>query len=170
MNDRLQEWKESTWRVSPALNVPGLDPETVQIAVLESDPIQNFRKLLRDSRSRFLKEIAEERDPSQRELHKKIQIGVTWDRLFQTTPGDHVYLLTPARSKTNESRVKKTIISSNTPDGRRWLTTKVAELADRPVCWCIPFDATTGKSIEIDLRPENLLDLQKEYHQWVEAG
>ncbi len=169
MNDRTQEWKESTWQISPTLNVPELEPAAVQFAVLESDPLEDYRKLLIKSRVQFRKEIEEERDASKREIHKRVQMSVTWDGLFRDTHGDQVYLLTPSRSKANESRVRKTIVSSNSPQKRRWLTTKVADLGDRPVCWSIPLDTAIGKSIEVELQEENLFDLRKEYQELIEV-
>lgn len=170
MNDRIEEWKKTTWQIRPTLDFPELDPEVVQYAALGSDPIEEFRKLLRENRDRFLKEVAESRDPSQRELLKRAQISVTWDGLFHTTPGDQVYLLIPSRSKNDPARVRKSLVSSNAPQGRRWLTTRVTILDDRPICWCIPFGAATGESVEIGLRQENLFDLWQEYQQCVEAG
>lgn len=170
MDDQIRRWKDSTWQISPALNARELDPAAVQFAVLESDPIEDYRKLLIKSGVQFRKEIEEERDVSKRELHKRVQMSVTWDGLFRAARGDQVYLLAPSKSKANESRVRKTIVSSSSPQGRRWLTTKVTNLGDRPVCWCIPVDATIGKSIEVELRKENLFDLQKEYHELVEVG
>ncbi len=39
MENQISEWKASTWRIRPTLDMPDLEPEAVQFAVLEKDPI-----------------------------------------------------------------------------------------------------------------------------------
>lgn len=87
MNDRIQAWKDSTWQIHPTLRMPTLDPEAVQVAVLDSNPIEDYRKSLKQNRERFRREIGEEKDSTQRELLKRAQITGTWDRLFNGVTG-----------------------------------------------------------------------------------
>ena len=169
MNEKIEERKRTTWQVRPTLDFPELDPEVLQYAVFEADPIGEFRELLSNSRARFAKELAATKGPSQRELLKRVQITTTWDSLFRSTPGDQVYLLIPSRSNNDPARLTKSVVSSNAVQGQRWLTTRVATLGDTPICWCIPFEASTGKSADIEIRQENLFDLQQEYQQRIEG-
>jgi len=170
MNDKIQNWKDTTWQIRPALHMPELDPEAVQFAVLESDPIEDYRKVLLQRRDRFRRELSEEKDSRQRELLKMAQMTGTWDRLFKSITGDQVYLLVPSRSERNQSLTRATLISSNGPEERRWLTTKIAYRNGTPTCWCIPLDTAIGKSVQVELRNENVLDPQKLYDELIESS
>lgn len=170
MNDKIQNWKNTTWQIRPELHMPELDPEVVQFAVLESDPIEHYRKVLVHSRDRFRTELSEEKDSGQRELLKRAQMTGTWDRLFKSITGDQVYLLGPPRTERNQSLARATLISSNGPEGRRWVTTKIAYRNGTPTCWCVPVNTEIGKSVQVELRNENVLDPQKLYDELIQSS
>lgn len=165
MNDKIQNWKDTTWQIRPALNMPELDPEAVQFAVLDSDPIEDYRKSLMRNGERFRKDVGDEKDSKRRELLKRAHMTATWDQLFKATTGDLVYLLVPSRSKRNESLARAFVISSNDHPGRKWLTTKVVYRDGLPICWSIAIDTTIGKSVDVEIKTDNLLDLQKLYDE-----
>jgi len=168
MQDIPQRWKDSTWQIHPRLNMPESNFNAVQFAVLDSDPVEQFKKKLLHNRERFRKEIDAEREPSSREMIKRAQMTATWDGLFRAVHGDQVYLLTPAKSK--ELMAKATLVSSNSPAGRKWFTTKVEYRENSLKCWCIPTDLTVGKSAEIELAKDNMFNIQHVYHEMIEEG
>jgi len=170
MNDRIQAWKDSTWQIQPTLDMPALDPEAVQYAVLDSDPIEGFRMSLKQNRERFRKEIGEETDSLQRELLKRVQISGTWDRLFSVVPGDQVCLLVPSRSERNESLMRTTLIRSNGPAGRKWFATKIVYRDNAPMCWCIPVETAMGTSVQVEIRKENVLNITRLYEEIIGAN
>lgn len=165
MNDRIKNWKDITWQIRPTINMPQLDPEAVQFAVLDSDPIEDYRKSLMRNGDGFRKEVGDEKDSKRREQLKRTQMTTTWDLLFKATTGDLVYLLVPSRSKRNDSLARAFLISSNDQPGRKWLTTKIAYRDGSPICWSIPVDTIIGKSVDVELKTDNLLDLQKLYDE-----
>ncbi len=167
MNQDIQDWKNSTWQIRPILSMPDLDPEAAQLAVLDSDPIDSYRKALVQNRERFRQEIEAEDDPSKRSLLKTAQMTSAWDRLFKATTGDQVYLLVPSRSRTNESLTRTFLISSNNPAGRRWLATKVVYHGNSPACWCVQVETVIGKEVQVELRGDNAIDLQRLYDQFI---
>lgn len=163
----IENWKASTWQICPAINMPDMDPEAVQFAILDSDPIENYRKALVENRDRFRKTIEDETDPNKLTLLKTTQMTTMWDQLFKATTGDKVYLLVPSRTKTNQSLARTFLISSNEPAGRKWLTTKVAYRDGRPTCWCIKVDTEIGKEVHVELRNENTVSLNQLYDQFM---
>ena len=169
MSDKIRKWKETTWQILPRINMPSLDPQAVQFALFDSDPIDQYRKALLANRDRLRREIAAEPDSMQREILRKAQMITTWDGLFRTITGDEVYLLVPSLSKTNESLSRALVVSSNSPAGRKWLTTKIAHCDDAPTCWCLPINTEIGKSVEIELQKENVFEIGKLYHDLVET-
>ena len=169
MNDKIQNWKDTTWQTLPVLHMPELHPEAVQFAMFESDPIEDYRKILIQSRDRFRRELRDEEDSKQRELLKRAQMTGTWDGLFKSIAGDRVYLLVPSRSRTNESLTRVTVISSNSPEGRKWLTTKIGCRDNMPTCWCIPVETAIGNSVQVELRNENAFDPQNLYDELIES-
>ena len=170
MNDKIQNWKNTTWQIQPELDVPELDLEAVQFAVRESNPVEEYKKVLAQSRIRLQNELSEEKDSEQRDLLKTARMIGPWDRLFKSVTGDEVYLLVPRRSGKNQSRTRVILISSNGPEGRRWLTTKVAYREGKPICWCIPVDTVIGKEVHVELRGENSLNLQMIFDEFIGAN
>ncbi len=170
MNNSIENWRSLTWHIRPALNMPDLDPDAVQFAVLDSDPIQSFRKSLVQNRETFRKTLEAEPDPNRRNLLKTSQVTTTWDQLFKATTGDQIYLLTPSQSKRNQSLARTLLISSNAPAGRKWVTTKVAYRDQQPICWCIEVDTAIGREIQVELRSENSVHLKQLYDQFMTAN
>ena len=161
MDARIQEWKETTWQIRPSLNAPDLDPEAVQFAVLEFDPVDAFRKSLAEDVDKFRNELEEEPDATRRALQRKSHMTLTWDRLFNAVTGDQVHLLVPGTSKRYESIVRSFVVSSNSSPGRKWVVTKVVYREDEPLCWCIPVETAIGKSVDVELRRDNAFDFKK---------
>lgn len=168
MQERTQAWKDATWQIQPRLNMPELNSKAVQFAVLDSDPVEQFKKKLLLNRERFRQEIEGEKDPLRREMLKRAQMTATWDGLFRAVHGDQVYLLTPATSK--ELMARATLVSSNSPAGRKWFTTKVEYRENTLTCWCIPTDVSVGKSAEVELAKNNMFNIQRVYHELIEEG
>ena len=168
-DDRIQNWKETSWQIHPILNMPELDPEAVQFALLPSDPLEHYRKILTGNAARIRREVEDEKDSMQREVVKRVRMTDTWDRLFKVTTGDQVHLLVAARSGKNEIITRTVVLSSNDPAGRKWLTTKIAYRDNKPICWCIPVDTAIGTSVGVELRHENAIDITKLYDEIVGA-
>lgn len=165
MKDRVRKWKDSTWQIHPSLNVPDLDPEAVQLAVLDSDPLETFRRNVMRNEARFRKEALDEDEPHRQESHRKAHMTTMWDLLFKETTGDKLCLLAPFRSKRNATLARAFVISSNSAPGRKWLATKVACCGEVLLCWSIPVDTAIGESREVELSSENALDLGKLYDE-----
>ncbi len=167
MDAKIQHLKDSTWQIRPSLNMPDLDPEAVQFAVLDFDPIDAYRKALTLDAEKIQKDIGEEKNTLQRGLRIRVHMTGAWDRLFNAVAGDQVHLLVPSTSKKYESIVRSFVVSSNSSPGRKWVATKVVYKEDEPLCWCIPVEAVIGTSVDVELQVGNLLDIKSLFKEIV---
>jgi len=167
MNDAMNTWRESTWRIITSLDVPDLDPETVQFAILDADPVERYRDSLTRNRETLRQSLADESDLDKRELMRQGQMTVTWDRLFSDVTGDRLYLLVPSRVKGSPLMMRGVFLSSNDTAGRKWLATKVAYRHQTPVCWCVPVETAIGREERVEVRSENTLDLKGLYDHFM---
>ena len=165
MDEKMKNWNDNTWQIQPELTMPELDPEVVQYALFESDPIEEYRSSLVRNRDKLRKILGQERDSKQQRRIRVAQIFAAWDRLFKSITGDEVYLLFSSKGAKNGELMRLTLISSSAPGGRRWLATKTSSGNGAPRCWCIPIETVVGQRMKIELRKENLLDVAKLYDE-----
>jgi hypothetical protein len=100
---------------------------------------------------------------ARREQLRAIQMTVGWDLGFKKVTGDDLYLLVkgPGYSRTG--------MSSNAPGGKKWIVTKTVQIEGKPVCWCIPVEVKTGKSIDVTFDKSNTFDLRSAYDRAMQA-
>jgi len=154
----VERWQNSTWRMAVNLDTPKLVPPAVQWTVLDKDPVPGFRTRVKRMQGYYRKELAGAEDESKKKLVRSSEMTVSWDLGFKEVTGDEVYLLTAAPGVPHG-------LSSNTPDGKKWIVTKTVQIEGKPVCWCIPVEAKTGKEIQITLTEENEFDLESAFDQ-----
>jgi hypothetical protein len=150
----------STWRMDVDLDTPKLKPPAVQWTVLDKDPVPGFRSRVGSMRGYHRKRLAQAENESEKEMIRSSQMRVSWDLGFKQVTGDKVYLMTSARSS----------LGSNSPDGKKWIVTKVVDIKGKPVCWCIPVKVKTGESIEITLTEDNQFDLESAFDKAMEKS
>jgi hypothetical protein len=101
-------------------------------------------------------ELARAEDEAKNEIARSSQMAVSWDLGFKDVTGDQVYLLTSAPGVSHS-------LSSNSPDGKIWIVTKIVRIKKKPVCWCIPVEVRTGKEAHVTLNEENTFDLASSF-------
>ena len=153
---QFEEWWRKTWRISLDLWAPGLEPPALQWAIFDHDPVPGFK-----SQSQKLKAVYQERwkraeNETAKERERNSEMTAIWDLGFREIKGNDLYLLTSSGV---------TGLSSNGPDGKKWLVTKVVQLKGKPVCWCIPVEVKTGKEIKVTLTEKNVFDLRSRVRQ-----
>ncbi len=148
------------WVLRLKLDMPELDPNVVQYALFDHDPIPNFRVRVKNY-SKFYYHMIErlETEDEKRNLYQA-GLKYRWDEGFEDISGDKVYLLKGEAST-----------SSNVP-GRRWVVTKITILDGIPICWCIPVELTIGDEVIVNLDKNNIFNLLEvfdealvEYHK-----
>jgi hypothetical protein len=146
----IEEWKRETWRLVLHIDSESLDPPVVQFAVLDKDPLADFRAAVKKGLSFYRKQLERAENESQKTLQRTVGMSHSWDSVFRHVTGVEVYLLTS--SGYHE-------FSSNTPDGKRWFVTKCETSGGKPVCWCVPLEVTKGKEFEVTLAKGNMFNL-----------
>ncbi len=138
-----------SWVLHPRLLVPGHRPCAVLCAVFDRDPV-----------------------PAARELVARIHdLDASWNAGFRVVTGSDVFLLKdfeverPVSGPDDAGGFTVTLtrefqaLSSNSPDGPRWLATKSLAVGDERWCWCVPFEARRGAPVEVILDASNRLRL-----------
>lgn len=152
-DEDIQRWKRETWHIMLNLDTPNLVPPAVQWAVLDEDPVPAFRARIKEMRTHYRKRLERAEDEVKKELVRSSQMTATWDLGFKKVTGDQLYLLTSAPSVSHS-------FSSNEPDGKKWIVTKIVQIKGKPLCWCILVEVKTGKGIEVTLSEDNMFDLE----------
>lgn len=155
-DEDLEHWRRSTWQMTMNLETRNLNPPAVQWTVLDKDPIPGFYDRVKRMKGYYIERLAQAEDDTDKELNRSSQMTVSWDLGFEEVTGDKVYLLTRARKNSQG-------YSSNAPDGKKWIVTKVVQIKGKPVCWCIPVTVETGKEIIIKLTGDNIFDLESAF-------
>ena len=149
----IEHWKRSTWRMTLNLDTPNLVPPAVQWAVLDKDPVPGFKARVKKMQGYHRKQLESAVGEAGKELVRSSQMTVCWDLGFKEVTGDKVYLLTSAPGVSHS-------LSSNAPDGNKWVVTKIVQIKGKPVCWCIPVEVKRGEEIEVTLTEDEVFDLE----------
>ncbi len=155
-DEDIEGWKRSTWQMTLNLDTTNLVPPAVQWTVLDKDPVPGFRARLKKAQAYHRKWLEQAGDEANNEAICSAQMTTSWDLGFKDVTGDKVYLLTTAPGVSHS-------FSSNGPDGRKWIVTKIVRIKGKPVCWCIPTDVKTGKQIEVTFGEKNVFPLEAVY-------
>ena len=62
------------------------------------------------------------------------------------------------------------LISSNDRAGLKWFATKIVYRDNAPTCWSIPIETEIGKSVQIELRNVNVLNITQLYEEIIRAN
>lgn len=164
------DWERTTWRVAPRLDVPDLAPCAVQCAVLDADPLPRFREGL-DHPSVTLPADA---PADQAASFRSALRAATWSSLFRSVSGDRLFLLTDFGPRAGQAPVVPLgaaqvtmtraflCVSSDEPDGQKWLVSTVLHAGSRRLVWSVPFDARRGETVTVTLRLDGARDLDAE--------
>jgi hypothetical protein len=142
----------SVWGIALSLDVPGLEPPAVQWAILDHDPLPGFKARVQKLRSLYRRQL--ERGGSPRDIIRSVQMRNGWDSGFKEVTGDQLYLLTSAPGVPGSHN-----FSANTPDGRKWIVTKIVGIKGKLVCWCVPVEVKKGEQVQVSLTDGNRFDL-----------
>jgi hypothetical protein len=165
----IKEFRNTTWRLRPVLDVPDLQPPVVLFSVFDADPRPKFKEILRSTSGRAGAALPEATAGIDPKMFRHGQLTAMWDSLFREIPGNRIsflYQSTPpkggVRSKRGIARrvtVHATVLASNEPPGTKWVVTRAILHLGRSVCWCVPVTVTTGKTSKVRLTPKNLMEI-----------
>jgi len=157
----LEEIRKKSSSIVVTLDVPDMDPQVVQFAYLDFDPIPAVRERAKSYVTVYNDAIKRRNTEEARELFRKIYTGFMWDDAFKEISGDEVHILTKYGAG----------FSSNVADKKLWVVTKVKEINDEPICWCIPVMPEIGKEITVTLSKATAYDVNRVFSDALsEAG
>ena len=132
-----------------------LDPEAIQCAVIDFDPIENFMPWhSQDYLDRRLKEANNEEERNRKILSSII---ANWNFLFKHVTGNDVFLVS--------NRGANFAISSSveqSPD--KWLVSKVFMIDNEPYCFAAPLEAENNASLECTFDKSTMISLLELYN------
>ena len=141
-NKKKEEWLRTTWMIQLNLRVPGTAPFEVPFAIFDEDPVPGFKASVKKAGPLVNGAVGGEERP--------VAMAAAWAMVFRKVTGDQLDQLPSGGS---------IFCSSNRPDGKKWIVTKVVQIEGKPVCWCIPVAVKTGKEINVTLTRDNVFDL-----------
>ena len=140
------------------LDLPELDPQAVQYAMLDHDPVPTFIENVERTAPLDRRLLAKAEDDADREQDRGIQASVSWNLgCFKAITGDKVHLLTGSSS-----------IGGDRLKGKRWIVTKTVQIDGKPVCWCLPVEVNPDVEAEVTLSTKNTFDLRAAYNKAME--
>jgi hypothetical protein len=154
----IKRWQRENWQIGIDLDMPSLEPQAVQFAILDEDPVPAFTARVKQMRGHSHRQLAKADNEARREQLRAIQMTVGWDVGFKNVTGDNLHLLAK-----RPGGYSKTGMSSNRPGGKKWIVTKIVQVDRKPVCWCIPVEVTQGKTIDVTFDNGNTFDLRTVY-------
>lgn len=157
--------KKETWQIRLDLNMPSLNPQAVQYAILDKDPVPDFIVQIKSMMNGFnLQQHAN--DEATKEQLRRLQMTMAWDLGFKKVTGDELCLLTkqPGMNFSGHSTL------SNGPAGTKWIVTKTVHIEGKPVCWCIPVQVKTGSEATVTFNESNTFDLKTIFDKTIQES
>ena len=145
------------WNVKIHFNLPELNPEAIQIGLLDFDPAETFMQKF--NMNYLTEQLKKANDEKEKTLKTNVAIKVSWDRLFAGVKGSELYLLT------KDVFVLSTVADNTKPKAKKWLVSKMFYLDNKPYCYIIPLELENGTKLEYTLNSTNLTSLTDMYHK-----
>ncbi len=158
--ENIKRWQRETWQMGVDLDKPDMEPQAVQWAIFDKDPVPAFMAQIKQSKNFNRQQLSQAGDEAGKEQLRTIQMAVAWDQGFKEVSGAELYLL--ARRSSHDFSATTTL-SSNSPGGKKWIVTKTVRINGKPVCWCIPVEVKTGERIDVTFDKKNMFDLRTVY-------
>lgn len=139
------------WELKINFHLPELNPEAIQIGLMQFDPSEKFMK---DFDMKYLTEqLKNANDEKTKNMHINIQTVVTWDALFESVRGSELYLLS------HNGTILSQAANYSNPKAKIWLVSKVFYLNEKPFAYAVPLNIENGATLEITLNNSNLISL-----------
>ena len=98
-NNEIMKWQATTWQIEFHLNMPGLEPEAVQYAVLDKDPIPAYISQVKMLRQAYKQQIDKVDAKPWKDAMRLAQMRTAWDSGFKDITGVNLNLLTKKGAK-----------------------------------------------------------------------
>jgi hypothetical protein len=145
------------WEVKIHFDLPALNPEAIQIGLLEFDPAEKFMQKF--NMSYLTKQLEKAKNDTEKTLKINSSINVAWNRLFDVVKGSELYLLT------KNVFVLSKVADYAKPKTKMWLVSKMFYLDGKPYCYVIPTELENGSKLQYTLDSTNLTSLTELFNK-----
>ena len=152
----VKRWQRETCQLDIDLDMPSLELQAVQFAILDKDPVPDFIAQAKNMQYYDRQQLKKADNEARKEQVREIQMISTWDGGFRKVTGNCLGVLT----KLPNAGLFTNYVSCGGPAGKKWIATKTVNIKGKAVCWCIPVEATPGKEINVTLNKNNTFDLR----------
>lgn len=152
--EKTEKIKRDYWSLSVSLDVPELKPQALQYAIVDFDPIAQYKVKLKGRAQFLLNMFSKSTNEEEKQKRIKSSMNYYWDAIFDKIDGTQLYMMGD-----------KTSFSSNEQIQRKWFITKITKLNENSICWCIPFYPVAGYDTSITLTKDNLCDLTEAFYE-----
>lgn len=154
--EEIKQWQKKTWQIELRLEMPSLDPQAVQYALFDKDPLPTFQAHVREMQEHTRQQLENADTEAWKDIVRVTNMSIAWDNVFKTVTGENLSLLTARNGR---------VISSNGPEVKRWIVSKTVNTAQGPVCWCMPVDVKRGEKVTVTFNEGNVFDLRAAYEE-----
>ena len=89
----IQRSQRETWQMQFDLEMPSLEPQAVQYAILDYDPLPGFTDQVKKMQKFSRQQLEKAGNEARKDQLRDIQMTVAWNFGFQDVTGDKIYLL-----------------------------------------------------------------------------
>lgn len=139
------------WQVKIHFDLPDLNPEAIQIGLLDFEPTEKFMQKVHSTY--LINQLKKAKDEKEKTFQINAGIEVTWNQLFSAVKGSELYLLT------KKVFTLSTMADYANPKTNMWLASKMFYLDGKPYCYTIPLELENGANLEFTLNSTNLISL-----------
>ena len=143
------------WELNIKFDLAALDPEAIQIALLDFDPTEKFN--LKFNMNYLENQLKIAKDENEKEMKINVECMVIWDLLFNGVKGSEMYLLT------GQGTVLSRAADYSQPRMKIWLVSKEFMFKNKPYAYAVPLELENGSKLEVTLNQENLISLTDLY-------
>jgi hypothetical protein len=148
------------WSVNLTFSLPDLNPEAIQWAVVDFDPIEKF---IKDFNHGYLEKVLQNaKSENERNQQILVSIEVGWNFLFRGVEGNNVFLLTNKGS--GFSQVSDTKLAA-----KKWLVAKTFLIDGKPYCYAVPLNSENGANLQCRLDKTNMISLLDIFNDKIKA-
>lgn len=142
-----------SWELNITIELPELNPEAIQIAILDFNPLAHFEKNF--DLQQFNKRVDAIADKKEKEITMKSIISWNWDNLFRAITGNDMALLT------KQGIVLSRVVTGDCAPNKMsvWLASKVFMIDGMPYCYALSYNLENGAALTVTLNKSNLISL-----------
>ncbi|MBI5541148.1 MAG: hypothetical protein HY951_13865 [Bacteroidia bacterium] len=138
-----------TWEVHIFLDSTLIEPEAIQICMVNFDPYLKFKNTF--FTTYYIDRLKQAKNEKDKTVIVFSHIEVTWENFFESVRGSDMLLL---------MRKKGQILSyysdSQIPKTKKWIISSIFYIKDKPYSFAIPIEVGDGTKLEIELNSSNM--------------